>query len=157
LIGFLIALPYFGILNSSIGGGQTVGKRALRLRVVHPMAGSLRSTVVSPLHDHCLPYFANGLALPASRTPVAVSTFLSIPDFRRRRRGRLPYLFNRPTRRSLHDLLVGSTVVRDRAKAARWFRSGRVTWRSRRVIVGLVALTASSPKDGGTHFDMQGC
>lgn len=34
LIGFAIALAYFGVLNSRIGGGQTLGKRWLGIRVV---------------------------------------------------------------------------------------------------------------------------
>ena len=35
IIGFLIALIYFGILNSKLFGGQTLGKRALELKVVN--------------------------------------------------------------------------------------------------------------------------
>jgi uncharacterized RDD family membrane protein YckC len=34
LIGFAIALAYFGICKSRIGGGQTLGKRWLDVRVV---------------------------------------------------------------------------------------------------------------------------
>lgn len=33
LLGFAIALLYFGPLNSRLGGGQTIGKRALKIRV----------------------------------------------------------------------------------------------------------------------------
>lgn len=36
LIGFVIALGYFGLLNSSLGHGQTLGKRLLGIRVVDP-------------------------------------------------------------------------------------------------------------------------
>jgi len=34
VLGFAIALGYFGTLNSGIGHGQTIGKRLLRIRVV---------------------------------------------------------------------------------------------------------------------------
>jgi uncharacterized RDD family membrane protein YckC len=41
LIGFCHALVYFGVLNSAIGGGQTIGKRIMKIQVVdrtgHPM------------------------------------------------------------------------------------------------------------------------
>src|SRR5690348_14117245 len=33
LIGFVVALLYFGLLNSRLGGGQTLGKRLLGIRV----------------------------------------------------------------------------------------------------------------------------
>jgi uncharacterized RDD family membrane protein YckC len=34
LVGFFMALPYFAILNSTIGNGQTFGKRWTHLQVV---------------------------------------------------------------------------------------------------------------------------
>ena len=34
LVGFGIALIYFGVMNSKLSEGQTVGKRLLKLRVV---------------------------------------------------------------------------------------------------------------------------
>src|SRR5262245_42517816 len=34
LLGFLVALIYFGIFNSRISGGQTLGKRLLSVKVV---------------------------------------------------------------------------------------------------------------------------
>jgi uncharacterized RDD family membrane protein YckC len=35
LVGFSIALVYFGVMNSTIANGQSLGKRALKLRVVN--------------------------------------------------------------------------------------------------------------------------
>src|ERR671923_3070682 len=32
-IGLLFIIPYFGILNSKIGGGQTIGKRLMKIAV----------------------------------------------------------------------------------------------------------------------------
>ena len=39
LLGFCLALPYYGILNSRIGNGQTLGKRWLSLQVVDARPG----------------------------------------------------------------------------------------------------------------------
>jgi uncharacterized RDD family membrane protein YckC len=41
LIGFSIALMYFGVMNSAISNGQTLGKRVLKLRVVNSDNGSV--------------------------------------------------------------------------------------------------------------------
>ncbi|HSH39809.1 MAG TPA: RDD family protein [Chthoniobacterales bacterium] len=61
LVGLVIALVYFGVLNSSIGGGQTVGKRCFRTRTVDNANHSidlgrsiLRFNVIA------LPFFLNG-------------------------------------------------------------------------------------------------
>jgi uncharacterized RDD family membrane protein YckC len=35
LVGIFLALPYYAILNSKIGGGQTLGKRILDIQVVN--------------------------------------------------------------------------------------------------------------------------
>jgi uncharacterized RDD family membrane protein YckC len=34
LLGFFIALIYFGVMNSSLTNGQTIGKKILKIRVV---------------------------------------------------------------------------------------------------------------------------
>src|ERR1700733_790414 len=41
VVGLLIALCYFGFLDSSTGSGQTVGKRFFRLKVVDSQGGML--------------------------------------------------------------------------------------------------------------------
>ncbi len=112
LIGFLISAAYFGILNSRIGGGQTLGKRALRIQVVQStgLPISLRRSITRFVIVGA-PYFANGLALPVSRTPMAVTIVLSILVFGVGSAVIYLYIFNRPTRQSLHDLLVESSVV----------------------------------------------
>ncbi len=51
LLGFAIALLYFGILNSSVGRGQTLGKRAMGIEVVdgagrHIRARPLRASLL---------------------------------------------------------------------------------------------------------------
>jgi len=80
LIGFAIALAYFGIGNSRIGGGQTLGKRYQGVRVVdgHDQLPTLpRSLLRYAVLG--IPFFANGLRI---NTQSAMSTplgyFLSL-------------------------------------------------------------------------------
>lgn len=112
LVGFSIALIYFGIMNSSITGGQTIGKKLLKLRVV--------DSNNSPIHvgKSVLRYFI--LALPfslngAQFSDEAISSFLMYPLSLIIFGGMLSifylYIFNRVTRQSLHDLVVGTYVV----------------------------------------------
>ncbi|MFC5741792.1 RDD family protein [Dyella tabacisoli] len=112
-LGFAIALAYFGICNSRINGGQTFGKKVLSVRVVdvHGQLLSLsrslcRYTVLG------LPFFLNGMSIDPQR-PMPWLVYLVALIFIG---GGLSiiylYIFNRRTRQSLHDLAVGSYVVR---------------------------------------------
>ena len=67
LFGFAVSLIYFGIQNSSICGGQTIGKRLLKIKVVNKEAlpislqrSIVRFMVLGP------PYFLNGVILPSN-------------------------------------------------------------------------------------------
>ncbi len=109
--GFSIAAVYFGTLNSRLGNGQTVGKRLLRLQVVG-LDGALLSLPRALLRflPLSLCWFLNNLPLLPNDLPLIATSALAILVF-----GVglcLPYLliFNRPSRQSLHDLLVGSCV-----------------------------------------------
>ncbi len=113
LFGFVVALLYFGILNSAFANGQTIGKRLLKIRVVDketktiPFSKSvLRFTIL------WVPYFLNGALLPPSvLTNSLITLILGIIVFFGS--GSIIYLFifNRETRQSLHDLIIGSYVV----------------------------------------------
>jgi len=118
-IGFAIALLYFAPLNSRLGGGQTIGKRALRIRVVSKtgtLLGLGRSLVRSTVL--MLPYFVNGMPIPMKFLDAGGGTLFSVVVFG----GGLALLyllvFNAKTRQSLHDLVVGSYVVRTGSEAA---------------------------------------
>lgn len=118
LIGFAVALLYFGLLDSRLGGGQTLGKRLLRIRVedragnaLSPTCAVLRFLIIA------IPYFLNGLWLDVDtasfRWPeYLLGTLLIFVVFGGG--GAIGYLFvfNRRTRQSLHDLAVDSFVVR---------------------------------------------
>jgi len=112
LVGFFVSLAYFGLMNSKLCGGQTLGKRALDIRVVDKDNQSI-SFARSVLRALILtvPAYLNGAPFPNEilTTPVAIiiSTLLFGGIFATL----YLYIFNRHTRQSLHDLLVGTYVV----------------------------------------------
>jgi len=113
LLGFTVAFLYFGILNSSIGNGQTLGKRILKIQVIDKGAKTI-STAKSFLRFMILgiPYFLNGALIPPELfLNTAISFILGLTVFFGG--GAIVYLFvfNRETRQSLHDLIVGTYVV----------------------------------------------
>jgi uncharacterized RDD family membrane protein YckC len=114
LVGLCIALSYFAILESSVGNGQTLGKRWLGLRVVDRQGSTIpfsKSLVRYLLF--AIPYFANEIPLPISRTPVFVSSLLGILVFGLGGATFYLLLFNRRMRQGVHDLAAGSYVVDD--------------------------------------------
>ena len=134
LVGFSVALLYFGILNSSIGGGQTVGKRCFRTRTVdqhdQPIGlgrSMFRYTILA------LPFFLNGAGFlqagpPWLQTVAAAIIFGG--------GGAIIYLliFNARNRRSLHDLLAGTRVIRTDIEAP---APVRPIWKGHFVIIGV--------------------
>ena len=111
-VGFVVALAWF-VAQESARGGQSPGKRLLRIRVVDaqgqvlsPARGAVRFAVLS------VPWFLIGAALPsevvtfAGGFPIAALTLGGLLA--------LAWLLalNRRTRQSLHDLAVGAFVVR---------------------------------------------
>ncbi|WP_161596236.1 RDD family protein [Rhodanobacter glycinis] len=152
LIGFAIALAYFGLCNSRIGGGQTLGKRWLGVRVVdaHDQLLSLpRSLLRYAVLG--IPFFANGL--PVSPT-LAMSTplgyLLALVVFGGMFAIVYLYIFNRRTRQSLHDLVVGSYVERcDRAAQPVPFP---IMWRGHVAVVAVLAAIALSAPAVASRF-----
>jgi uncharacterized RDD family membrane protein YckC len=70
LIGFLIALLYFAVPESSIGNGASLGKRLILLQVVHEDGITL--TIEESLIRYGIfatPLFLSGLVLPLPRFP----------------------------------------------------------------------------------------
>ncbi len=112
VIGFLIALAYFGILNSSIGKGQTVGKRLMTIEVVDRfgqhilLARSLVRSVVL-----ATPFFLNGALIPPGVMMSPVGYVIGFILFGLGGAIIYLYAFNRLTRQSLHDLAVGTFVT----------------------------------------------
>jgi uncharacterized RDD family membrane protein YckC len=118
-IGFAIALLYLAPLNSRLGGGQTIGKRAVGIRVVSKpgaLLGLGRSVARSAVL--MLPYFLNGMPIPLEFIQAGGGDLVWVIVFG----GGLAILyllaFNARTGQSLHDLAVGSYVVRTGSEAA---------------------------------------
>lgn len=112
LVGFGIALPYFAILDSTIGNGRTLGKRWMRLQVVDVRGNTIsfgKSVVRYTLF--AVPYFLNGISLPVTRTPWIVSVLISVVIFAVGGANFYLVFFNRHTRQGIHDLAAGSYVA----------------------------------------------
>jgi uncharacterized RDD family membrane protein YckC len=146
LIGFVIALAYFGIFNSYLGKGQTLANRWLGIRVVdahgQPLSlplSLLRYTVLG------VPFFLNGLPLPMPllMSPI-IGTLLAVLVFGGGFAIIYLYLFNRRTRQSLHDLVVGSYVVRVQPEANQVHFA--TVWRGHLVVTSvIILLTLAAP------------
>lgn len=137
IAGFLLALPYFGLLNSGLCGGRTVGKHLLGIKVVTTNGESLtigrsflRSTIIA------IPYFLNGAPIPSETAPtIAFGAFIVLVGLG----SSLLYLllFNRRTRQSVHDLVVGSVVVVSDAQTR---AIDRQLWRGHFAVVGALCV-----------------
>lgn len=111
-IGFAIALLYFGILNSELNNGQTIGKRLLAIRVVNLHNESIKLDV-SLLRSLILitPFFVQGSGLPGALLhsfwiyPVSLVLFGGLVS--------TAYLmvFNRRTRQGPHDWICKTFVA----------------------------------------------
>jgi uncharacterized RDD family membrane protein YckC len=143
-VGFVVAFLYFVPQESGRAGGQSLGKRLLRIRVVDAAGKPLsveRSAARFAVFG--VPYFLNGAVLPmglatfAGGFPLALLALGGVLA--------LGYLlvFNRRTRQSLHDLATGAFVVRlvDGQRAA---PPTLRAWRGHLVVVGLLFLMAGA-------------
>ncbi|MCP4264183.1 MAG: RDD family protein [Candidatus Brocadiaceae bacterium] len=137
IIGFIPALLYFGILNSSISNGQTVGKRILKIKVIGNNAQTL-----SPLQSIArfliigFPFFLNGAMIPPEiMLNTFISLFLLLIVFFMGGSIIYLYIFNRKSRQSLHDLVVGSYVVRTTSNHE---LSASPIWKGHLAVVGLI-------------------
>ncbi len=149
LVGFGVALPYFGVLNSAVGGGMTIGKRIAKIEVVDaegchiPLARSfLRYLILG------VPFFLNGARIETTWLLGYVGLVVGILVLGLGGSIVYLYVFNRRTRQSVHDLVVGTYVAAAGG-------SGHVVatpfWRPHLKICGawclaLVALSLLSPR-----------
>jgi len=112
-VGFVISLTYFGIMESRVFQGRTIGKRVLDIKLVTsagiPLGvgpALLRSAVFF------VPYFLNNAALDFGDFARAASVIQALLVFGLGGGIAYLYVFNRRTRQSLHDLLTDAVVVR---------------------------------------------
>ena len=137
LIGFTIALLYFGTLNSSIFNGQTLGKKLLKIKVVNSdneTIGILKSFARYSILG--IPFFLNGAKFSNEILFSPFMYVLSILVFGGMFGIIYLYIFNRKTRQSLHDVIVGTYVVNiDTSK-----EDIQPMWKPHLVVVGILFI-----------------
>lgn len=117
-IGYLIALLYFGVLESGVGGGKTIGKKILKIKVVQANYAFLslkRSLLRAALF--WAPSLLNGVFLPLNIPKLVGITYLIVSIgiiFVLGGAQFYFYIFNQKTRQAVHDLVVGSYVINDK-------------------------------------------
>jgi uncharacterized RDD family membrane protein YckC len=112
LVGFLISLLYFGLGNSKVFNGQTLGKKALQLQVVDRNFNTLLvpKSILRAL-IYTIPFFFlnyriagwSELSLSFIVKGVIFITFLIVLP--------IHLILNTPTRQALHDLFAGTYVI----------------------------------------------
>ncbi|MCK8827361.1 RDD family protein [Natroniella acetigena] len=110
-IGFMMSLLYFGILNSYLGGGQTLGKRLTKIKVVNHQGEYLT------VNKSCLRFSIFGLAFLVNILPEINFFWITFNLILFGIAGGIVYfyLFNTDTRQALHDIICNSYVVQSQA------------------------------------------
>ncbi len=141
VIGFVIGLLYFALMNSNFSNGQTIGKRLMKIKVSdssgEPLSiskSSLRFAVIG------IPFFLNGAPIPAEALASWCGFIISLAVFGFGLSIVYLFLFNKRTRQSLHDLIVGSYVLNVTAKST---DIKTATWRGHYVIVSILLIASS--------------
>jgi len=113
ILGLIITVSYQTICNSKLLDGQTIGKHFMEIQVVDINGNTigvgksfLRALILS------FPYFTYNLSIPG----LADTSFISVV----KTIGLLSiiigvvviYIFNKQTRQSLHDLIIGTYVAK---------------------------------------------
>lgn len=141
LVGFVIALAYFGVMNSSVANGQTLGKKLLDIRVVNASNNTIgllksftRYTILA------LPISLNGAMITNDALLSNMIYPLSIVIFGGLVSTIYLFVFNRITRQSLHDLIVGTYVV----NAAAPQQTLNSIWRLHLIVVAVIVIASAT-------------
>jgi uncharacterized RDD family membrane protein YckC len=148
-VGLFIALGYFGLMDSQVGDGQSVGKRFLRIAVRdhgNQPIGIARSALRTLVW--LVPVTLNGWALPALRAPVP-SWIATVIVFGVGGALVFTMVFNRRSRQGLHDMLCETYVVRVTGEPIEAFpTTARVQW----IATSAFAATAMVLATAGMFF-----
>ena len=140
-IGLLFTVPYFGIMNSKIGGGQTFGKRIMKIAVRNKDNEPIelwRSVIRISLL--ALPSLFNQWSIPVFQNPIVV-WFLSLIIFGLGGAIFYTMVFNRKARQGIHDLILGTYVVHLPEKPIESFpTTPRTHWVVTSVWISIVAI-----------------
>lgn len=111
LIGLVISGSYFAYFNSAAQGGQTFGKRLLKIKVVNHLGdyisikqSLLRYSVIAP------PLMFNHLILPMNTWSIALIGIIGGALFGVPLANLYLFIFNRRTKQLIHDI-IGKTIV----------------------------------------------
>jgi uncharacterized RDD family membrane protein YckC len=140
-IGLLFTIPYFGIMNSKIGGGQTLGKRIMKIAVrnkdnepIELWRSIVRILLIA------LPSLFNGWAVPVFQNLI-VTWFLTLIVFGLGGAIFYTMVFNRKARQGIHDLLLGTYVVHLHEKPIESFpTTPRIHWIVSSIWIGILAI-----------------
>ncbi|PKN94782.1 MAG: hypothetical protein CVU44_02955 [Chloroflexi bacterium HGW-Chloroflexi-6] len=140
-IGLLFTIPYFGIMNSQIGGGQTFGKRLMKIAVrnkdnkpIELWRSIIRISLLA------IPSLFNQWSIPIFQNPFMV-WFLSLIIFGLGGAIFYTMVFNRKARQGIHDLILGTYVVHLPEKPIESFpTTSRIHWIVTSVWIGIVAI-----------------
>jgi uncharacterized RDD family membrane protein YckC len=144
-IGLAVSLAYGGVLQSRIGGGQTLAMRLLRLRVVKP-DGALISLDRSLIRYALVSFVVYQGAVTTAF--VTVFPFIRLEWAQAVQGATALVLFLgcvmvvpfHPLRRGLHDLLAGTLVVRGGAPEPARVAALTRARRDRNIVIGAAAL-----------------
>lgn len=140
LVGFCIALVYFAFYDSSIGEGQTFGKQWMKLRVTDAQGNTIsfgKSLVRYTIF--AAPIFLYELSLPSMPMMEAIVILLFTVVFGIGGSTFYLLIFNRTTGQGLHDLAVGSFVLKAEDAGPVETRS---IWKMHWAVVGLICVLA---------------
>jgi len=114
IIGWIISLAYFTILNSQINNGQTLGKKMMDIQVTD-IYGNVISLKNSFFRAFILttPVFLNGFRIPGTSLFSVVTIIQSIIIFTFGIGIILFYIFNKENRQSIHDIIAKTYVVQE--------------------------------------------
>jgi uncharacterized RDD family membrane protein YckC len=139
LVGFIVTLAYFGVTESRLGGGQSLGMRVLGIRVVSRTGEALSAPAAfSRAAILCLAYFLNGANINFGSAGEWGVIGISVLVFGLVFGVIYLLIFNRRTRQSIHDLAVGAFVVK--ADPGKLSVSLAPVWRGHAAILGVAIL-----------------
>lgn len=118
LVGFIISATYFTLGYSHIFGGQTIGKAIVDIKVIDQQ-GQLLSPSRAFIRYLTLdfPYYISGILMLWARPDGLFGFALSLLSSLVLLASIYLLIFNRPTRRTLHDYIASSMVINHEATA----------------------------------------
>ncbi|GAB0157343.1 hypothetical protein CHRYSEOSP005_26160 [Chryseobacterium sp. Alg-005] len=113
IIGWVISMAYFSILNSKLNNGQTLGKKIMNIQVVD-ISGTATTLKTSLIRSFIFtfPFFLNGFKISGVSQFSAFMILQSIIIFVLGLGIIVFYIFNKETRQSIHDIIAKTYVVK---------------------------------------------